>query len=190
MKKLKIWSLLRVVEWIVFVGTVLFIIALISPRFSAGYGLSSYVIISGSMEPSLHRGSISLVRKVDSGFLNLGDIIAFRSPEDSKDIIIHRIIAVDGNMIKTKGDNNNTEDKWTLNEQSVLGKIVSSIPYLGYVSLYMRTLPGFLLVIGFPAAILIFFQIRKIREGIDEEIQKRTLDNVRKSREDKISSLI
>jgi len=46
-------------------------------------------------------------------------------------------------------------------KENVTGKVVSTIPYIGYIGYFVRTPIGFILII-IPATLLIITEIRKI----------------------------
>lgn len=48
-----------------------------------------------------------------------------------------------------------------MKKENVTGKVVSTIPYIGYIGYFVRTPIGFILII-IPATLLIITEIRKI----------------------------
>ena len=52
----------------------------------------------------------------------VGDVIVFNSP-DRKKIVVHRIVSIDNNEIKTKGDNNPRIDDCTISPENILGLV-------------------------------------------------------------------
>jgi signal peptidase I len=103
-------------------------------------------ITSQSMYPALKRGDLVLIQGVDKAAdLNEGDIIAF---ENDSGFAIHRIVAIDGETITTKGDANFDEDD-PITFDKVIGRALTvrgrlaRIPYLGNVPLvFGRTSDG------------------------------------------------
>lgn len=96
-------------------------------------------IISNSMVPTFSRGDIVIVEKnMDITKLKEGDIIAFGY---NNRIITHRIVKIhmNGNKhyFKTKGDNNISVDSYIVSEDNIFGKIIFSIPYLGYPTVWL-----------------------------------------------------
>lgn len=158
----------------------LFFVALtilfIAPILTRGQ-IQSYNVATGSMEPTLPVGTYIFVRKIPLDTLNEQMIIAFTDPFDRYTTIIHRIVKLERNGaqigITTKGDNNETIDQWTLNGQEVQGQFFLAIPYLGYLSQFIKTPLGFFLAIGIPALLFALFQIKQIKEGIEEEVVRR-----------------
>ena len=103
------------------------------------FGIKTFVIISGSMEPSLKIGDVIIVRKFEEKDLNKDDIISFRNGEA---VITHRInkIIIENGKIKyeTKGDNNNITDNSYVRFEDVEGKMEAKIPFLGNIALMLK----------------------------------------------------
>ena len=123
---------------------VLLAVALVGVRL---VGLTPYVVLSGSMEPVYHVGSLIYVKDVDHRDLEVGDDITYMLNE--KTVVTHRIIEVlvdeeDPNTIRyfTQGVANDVPDGMSVHYKNILGKPVFSIPYLGYVSNYIQKPPG------------------------------------------------
>jgi signal peptidase len=99
---------------------------------------------SESMEPTLYRGDLVIVRAVDVQTLQVGDIIIFNATWHSNVPVVHRIIEIEnvsGELqFITKGDNNPGPDEPTP-ASHVLAKVVGSIRYLGFITLLLL-LPG------------------------------------------------
>ena len=122
-------------------------------------GLNVYTVLSGSMEPTFHTGSIIYVRPTDSAELRVGDVITFMLSEDT--IATHRIVEIlpdeeDPSILRfrTKGDANNTPDGTPVHENNVIGKAVFTIPLLGYIADFVQHPPGLYLGIAFIAVLL------------------------------------
>jgi signal peptidase I len=100
---------------------------------------------SESMEPTLYRGDLVIVRAVDVRTLQVGDIIIFRSYAGSITPIVHRIILIEnvsGELhFTTKGDNNASPDPDFRLTSDVFAKVVGSVRYLGFITLLLL-LPG------------------------------------------------
>ncbi len=71
-------------------------------------GSTTYVVTNGvSMEPRFHTGDLAIVRSQSS--YNVGEIVAYHS-KMFHTIVLHRIVARDGDRYLFKGDNNNFID--------------------------------------------------------------------------------
>lgn len=137
----KIWDW---ISGILVAVVVLLAIALVGVRV---VGLQPYVVLSGSMEPTYHVGSLIYVKSVDYKDLSVGDPITYMVSQDT--VVTHRIIEVlvdeeDPETIRyfTQGDANDVPDGSSVHYKNIIGKPVFSIPYLGYVSNYIQNPPG------------------------------------------------
>ncbi len=122
-------------------------------------GLEPYTVISGSMEPTYHVGSLIYVKKVDPMTLQEGDPITFYLNDNT--IVTHRIIEVitdeddpTARSFRTQGNANDTPDGDPVRVHQVIGKPILSIPYLGYLALYIQQPPGRFVALGFCLALL------------------------------------
>lgn len=89
------------------------------------YYLSPFEIVSvstSSMEPALPVGSISIAVKANEDTeYQIGDIITFSVEYGGiyYSRVTHRIVAIDGDTIQTKGDNNPGNDPFTINQSQI-----------------------------------------------------------------------
>ena len=142
----KVWS---VVTTVIVALVVLLAVALVGVR---AVGLNVYTVLSGSMEPTYHVGSLIYVKKVPAEEIQVGDPITFVL-NDSLVVATHRVIQIDKDetgtiRFHTKGDANESADGGTVHEKNLIGKAVFSIPYLGYVANFVQHPPGLYVAIG------------------------------------------
>lgn len=111
------------------------------------FGLTPYTVLSGSMEPTYHVGSLIYVKSVAVDELKVGDPITYHM--ESGVVVTHRIVGIitdddDPTVVRfqTKGDANNEADGTPIDSKNVIGKPMFSIPLLGYVSYYIQNPPG------------------------------------------------
>lgn len=118
-------------------------------------GLTPYVVLSGSMEPTYHVGSLVYVKKVDPAEIQVGDPITFVLDENLT-VATHRVIAIseDGEHFTTKGDANDAPDGTPVYYKNLVGRPVFTIPYLGYFSHWITHPPG-MYVAGAAAVVLV-----------------------------------
>ena len=146
----------------------------IATVFPALHGTTPMVVLSGSMEPKIHTGSLVFVRPVGAKNVAVGDVIAFSTPEpwgDARELTTHRVVAIThddngGLAFKTKGDANDSPDPWTVSAGAVNGLAQASVPYLGYLSVFARGWFGFALLIGLPALLIVATEIGSIAREI------------------------
>ena len=123
---------------------VLLALALVGVRL---LGFQVYTILSGSMEPTYHVGSIIYVKPVDPLTVREGQAITFML--DANTVATHRVIEILPDetqpgvvRFRTKGDANSTPDGAPVHSRNVIGVPVFTIPYLGYVAAYVQNPPG------------------------------------------------
>lgn len=110
------------------------------------FGITPYVVASGSMEPAYPTGSLVYVQKTDPSALGVGDVICFQHSSDLP-VVTHRIYGIDpatGSFI-TKGDANESVDAALTEPSQVLGRAVFDIPVLGMV---LARYKGVLVAVG------------------------------------------
>lgn len=150
----KIWNVFTTV---LVVLVVILALLLVGARL---FGLQVFTVLSGSMEPTYHTGSLIYVKKVDPFRLEAGDVITFMLDEDT--VATHRIVGVvpdeeDPSVIRfrTKGDANDSEDGSLVHYKNVVGSPVFTIPKLGYVANYIQKPPGMYVAISAGAILLL-----------------------------------
>ena len=133
------------------------------------------IVQSGSMEPTIRTGAIVVIDSAPT--YKVGDIITFYFSPSDKIPTTHRVIEVgskDGEArYLTKGDANKNADPREIEKKTVVGKVLFSLPFAGYVLDFAKKPLGFVLIIGLPAGFVIFDEISKIygevRKKKDEE---------------------
>lgn len=149
-----IWN---AVTWVIVAAAVLLAVLLVGARL---VGLRTFTVLSGSMEPTYHTGSLIYVKKVDAAKLSEGTVITFMLDEDT--VATHRIVGVVPDedepgvvRYRTKGDANEVEDGSLVHYKNVIGTPVFSIPKLGYVANYIQHPPGTYVTISVGAMVLL-----------------------------------
>ena len=155
---------LKIIYYIVIAFIVLIAILLIVSAFPIPGNYKVLVVQSGSMVPAIKMGSIVLVKPASD--YKIGDIITFGPYSKTKVPTTHRIydMKVQGGepIYITKGDANNAPDTREIAKTDILGKVLFSVPYLGYAVDFAKKPIGFALLIIVPAVIIIYDEIRKI----------------------------
>ena len=157
----KIWN---VVSSILVAVVVILALLLVGARIM---GLQVFTVLSGSMEPTYHTGSLLYVKKIDPYTIKEGQPITFMLDENT--IATHRVVGIvpdeeDPTVIRfrTKGDANDTEDGGLVHYKNVVGTPIFSIPYLGYVADYIQHPPGIYIALLAGAVLLLLVFIPDI----------------------------
>lgn len=116
---------------------------------------SNYVIVTGSMEPSISPGDFVTVLRVPLDKLKIDDVITYKDEENSN--VTHQIINIEGDTIITQGTANNVSDK-PISYNQVQGKYMFKISKIGYLMAFLSSTSGLILVGGL-FAIYIFWEL-------------------------------
>ena len=123
-------KLLQIISTILVALVVLLAVALVGVRLA---GIRTFTVLSGSMEPTYHVGSLIYVKKVDSAAIRPGQVITFMLDENT--VATHRVVEVvpdedDPSTLRfrTKGDANDAEDGSLVHYKNVIGTPVFTIP--------------------------------------------------------------
>ena len=104
------------------------------------FGLTPYTVLSGSMEPKYHVGSLIYVIDVDPAELQVGDPLTFTH---SGNTVTHEIVEIidaespRDRLFVTQGLTNNITDG-QIPVSDIIGKPVFTIPLLGYVAVFVQ----------------------------------------------------
>ncbi len=142
------------------------------------FGMQVFTVLSGSMEPTYHVGSLIYVKETDPMTLQPGDVITFMLDEDT--VATHRIVDVipdeeDPSVIRfqTKGDANDAVDGSLVHYKNVLGTPVFTIPKLGYLASYIQNPPGTYVAISVGAVLLALVFLPDLFGGDEKPEKKR-----------------
>ena len=121
------------------------------------FGLRPFVVISGSMEPTISTGSIAITRPVKTNELETGDVIAFNPSADNGLPIVHRIVKIEErNGIRyftTRGDANTGDDAEVALPSTSL-KLIGAVPFVGYAVFYAAQPIGTVMLVWIPLCLL------------------------------------
>jgi signal peptidase I len=136
----------------------IFIIVIFSNNFGI---ITSYANISESMGSAIPLGSVVVVKSFSS--YQVGDIISYYAQvSEETAIVTHRITAIGGNVYLTKGDANMLADRELVRPRLIIGKVILTIPYLGYFLNFSKSLLGVIFSIIGPALVIISLELMKI----------------------------
>lgn len=140
-------NILNTISYLIVLMVVIFAILTVGVKL---FGIHVYTVLSGSMEPTYRVGSLVYVVKTNTNNLKEGDVITFKIGNST--VATHRIIEIsvdeDNNKIfYTKGDQNDIPDEVPIEVNKIIGKPIFTIPYLGYVTTFIKTKMGKILTI-------------------------------------------
>jgi signal peptidase len=111
----------------------------------------SFVILSGSMEPTTSPGDVVIVDA--SAAIAIGDVITFDDGNTAP--TTHRIVDIEDGKYVTKGDANQNPDAQRVAPSDVLGRVTLTIPFIGHVILWVNTPIGYASLVIAPLVLLV-----------------------------------
>lgn len=129
-------------------------------------GFHSFTVMSGSMEPEIHVGDIVVDRRISPLEARVGDIVTFRDPSGRDRLITHRLhgLHASGGTVQmvTKGDANDTLERWSVPVNGHIGRVSYRVWKLGYPLVYAHSRYGLMGLVAIPALVLCLLELRRI----------------------------
>jgi signal peptidase len=138
------------------------------------FGYRYYTVLTDSMKPAFVTGDMVIVKLAKAEQINVGDAITFNPSSDSEAYLTHRVTEklpnYEGSGVtcfRTKGDANNTEDSFLIDENRVIGTVSLAIPKLGLVVRFLQMRWYF--VVPLIVLIFVFFKLMSTYLGGSDE---------------------
>ncbi len=156
-------KILKIILNIILVIILVFLICLLLLPI---FGINNKVVVSGSMEPNIHVGSLIYIKTVNFDNLKVGDVITYSLGDST---ITHRIISIDYDSLTciTKGDANESIDLSAVTSSQIVGKVFIIIPLLGYVVYFIKQ--NLILIIGIVITIALIIVLIKLIKNYKKE---------------------
>jgi signal peptidase I len=142
------------------------------------FGIRSYTVLTGSMEPNIPVGSFIFSMK-NLGY-NVGDVITYKISGET--LITHRIVEIQNNgevLYLTKGDANTVPDSTYITVDKIVGKTYFSLPLIGQISGMLKTPQGLFGAVFLPAVIIVLFELWNIKKEIEKSVEDRILKRMK-----------
>ncbi len=137
----------------------------------------SYVVLSGSMQPSMEPGDVILVDAVDVEAVEPGEIVTFR--ESANTVTTHRVVETvqtdSGLALRTKGDDNEEPDVGLVRNEELVGRVMSvggtpiAVPYVGHVIETARTQMGVYALVFVPLTLFVLNELYEQLFGASDD---------------------
>lgn len=121
----------------------------------------TYIVQSGSMEPSIMTGDLIFLQKQAEYRQN--QVITFKNERGRT--VTHRIVSAEPEanpVFRTKGDANQDQDLEEVRQEQILGSVVQVVPKFGYVVKFLKSPWGFILFILTPGIVILYDEIRSL----------------------------
>jgi signal peptidase len=148
-------------------------------------GYKPFIVLSGSMEPTILTGDIVLTKITAAEDIAQNDIITFRV--DRETAVTHRVTEVveeDGKVtFLTKGDANVGSDATVITPEMLEGKYLGRVGGLGHLAIFLQTPMGLLIFVVTPLCLFIVYDMvmrgRRGRKNSREAELERELEALR-----------
>jgi signal peptidase len=142
-------------------------------------GTFPLIVLTDSMVPEIYSGDLIICKTADAEDIEVNDVISFFDPAgNGTSIVTHRVIEIvedDGEIFfRTRGDNNNTEDKELVPAENLVGVYKMRIAGAGHIAMFMQSTAGLIICVVLPIILLVGYDI--IRRRIYEKNNKQDTD--------------
>lgn len=126
------------------------------------------IVLSDSMYPDIKSGDLIICHTIDAKEVKKNDIISFFDPAGKgSSVVSHRVVEIVNKkgklFFKTKGDNNNIEDKDLVPAENLVGIYKTRIAGAGNVAMFMQTTTGLIICVVIPIILLVGYDIIRRR---------------------------
>ena len=167
---------------ILIINCILIVKSFTSDEVPSVAGALPLIVLTDSMYPEIESGDLIICHTEDPENIQVGDVIAFFDPAgNGSSIVTHRVIEVteqNGEIAwRTKGDNNNTEDRLPV-VASKLVAVYEGTRFAGFgnVALFMQTTPGLIICVVCPILLLVGYDM--LRRRLYEKSNKKDTDQL------------
>ena len=180
----KVFSVVRSVFVYLFAAAIIIAALLFasdkSPQKSV-FGYRYYNVLTPSMEPTYSVGDMVFVKLCGADAVKVGDVITFNPSQGGEAYLTHRVVEKIENTdntnvtcFRTKGDANDSEDSFRIDEGRLIGVVKFSVPKLGTIVRFVQLKWYF--VVPLIALVGLFFYLMQLyfAGGDDEEKTKKS----------------
>lgn len=142
-------------------------------------GMLPLIVLTDSMVPEIYSGDLIICNTAEADEIEVNDVISFFDPAgNGTSIVTHRVIEIveeNGEIFfRTRGDNNNTEDKELVPAENLVGIYKMRIAGAGNIAMFMQSTTGLIICVVLPIILLVGYDI--IRRRIYEKNKKDDTD--------------
>ena len=127
------------------------------------FGVGVGVVMSGSMEPELSIDDVIIVKEKDE--YEVGDVVVF---QQKNMLVVHKIIAIDQDMVTTQGTANNVADE-PMNISAIKGVVAFHIDGLGGVVTWIKSPLGTICILAVSGLLLAWSYASEKKEQTPED---------------------
>jgi signal peptidase I len=110
------------------------------------FGYRSFNILTGSMQPNIGVGAVVIDKPIKPGEARPGQVVTFPDPSNHGRLLTHRLLHVserDGKVYAvTRGDANDTSERWNVPAGEEIGRVAFVAPKVGYLRQWAAGMGG------------------------------------------------
>ena len=142
-------------------------------------GALPLIVLTNSMYPEIESGDLIICTTAEAEEVKVNDVISFFDPAgNGTSVVTHRVIEVvekEGErLFRTRGDNNNTEDKELVPADALIGVYRMRIAGAGNIAMFMQSTTGLIICVVLPIILLVGYDV--VRRRIYEKSRKDDTD--------------
>lgn len=142
-------------------------------------GVFPLIVLTDSMYPDIESGDLIICNTVNAEDVKVDDVISFFDPAgNGTSIVTHRVIEIvndDGKIsFRTRGDNNNTEDKELVPSENLVGVYKMRFAGAGHIAMFMQSTAGLIVCVVLPIILLVAYDF--VRRRIYEKNKQSDTD--------------
>lgn len=134
------------------------------------FGVGVGVVMSGSMEPELSVDDLIVVKERKT--YEIGDVVVY---QQRNSLVVHKIIAIDGEVVVTQGTANDTPDE-PIPMSAIKGEVVFHVGKIGGVVNWLKTPFGTTLILG----LAVLFLIKSYSGDKEEKAKSEELERIKR----------
>ena len=144
-------------------------------------GVLPLIVLTDSMYPQIESGDLIICKTIPAENVKVEDVISFFDPAgNGTSIVTHRVVEIveqnGETFFRTRGDNNNTEDKDLVPAEKLVGLYKTRIPGAGNIAMFMQTTTGLIVCVLLPILLLVGYDL--IRRRHYEKNKKQDTDKL------------
>ena len=144
-------------------------------------GVLPLIVLTDSMYPQIESGDLIICMTISAENVKVEDVISFFDPAgNGTSIVTHRVVEIveqnGETFFRTRGDNNNTEDKDLVPAEKLVGLYKTRIPGAGNIAMFMQTTTGLIVCVLLPILLLVGYDL--IRRRHYEKNKKQDTDKL------------
>lgn len=134
-------------------------------------GYKFFVVLTGSMSPTIEVGDLVIVKETEPEAISVGDVITYSVGNDN--VVTHRvkdIVEEERLQFVTQGDANNVEDMNPVKHEDLVGKVMYHLGGVGAKVQFIQE--NIIIIVGLFIAIMasIYFfvhQLKKVTKNVE-----------------------